>query len=228
MAYDKEVKEKAIELRKKGMSIIDICNEMQIAKGTIYYWVRNVELTNEQKKYLKSGRKTGQAKASRAMKKKALLAREKYQEEGRKKARENEIDHCIGCMLYWGEGTKSRSSCQMTNSDVNIHKNFMKFLRKYFKIKKNKLSIRINAYLDHGLSVDDIHDYWIKELNIDGCRIHKAVIRNPEKSSFNNKRKKSKLKYGVLTVCICDVGITQHIYGAIQEYGDFEMDKWIN
>lgn len=217
MKKDKALQAK--ELRKNGKSIREIANELNVAKSSVSVWVRDIPLSKEQLENLCKPRGFNY--------KFFRNKRAEYQKEGINKAKEKDINHAIGCMLYWAEGTKARNTLSFTNSDVNVHKTFLCFLRKYFNIPNNKIAISVNCYLDHGLSIDQIYNYWIDALELKDCVINKASIRDPLRSSFSSGKKTSKLKYGVLRISTGNSQILQHIYGAIQEYCGFQNELWL-
>lgn len=217
-----EKKNQAIEMRKCGKSINEIYKSLSVSKGSVSVWVRDVQLTDEQKSKLTKPQKNDYNY------RKFLKIREEYQNKGKIKASEKDIEHAIGCMLYWAEGDKKRNTVSFTNSDINVHKTFLSFLKKYFNISNDRIAIRINCYLDHEISLEEICHYWIQNLGINGCKVNKAVIRDPMKSSYTNGSKKSKLKYGTMSLTVCSSEIVQHIYGAIQVYGGFTNKKWVS
>ena len=48
----KDKKEEAIKLRKEGLSLNKISEELKVAKSSVSLWVRNVELSEQQIEYL--------------------------------------------------------------------------------------------------------------------------------------------------------------------------------
>jgi len=216
-----EERKKARDLRREGISINKIADSLGVSKSSVSIWVRDVELSEEQAGELMKRKLSGTNSSSFREKRKA------YQQEGRLKASVRDIDHAIGCMLYWGEGSKAKNVVCFTNSDVNTHKTFLLFLRKYFSVENEDVSLRLNCYLDHGLSIEEIYQYWTDQLGLSGCKIGKATIRAPLNSSFSKGRKKSKLRYGVIQLRVCSTQIVQHIFGAIQEYCKFENVGWL-
>jgi hypothetical protein len=64
--------------------------------------------------------------------------REQYQQEGRIKAREGDLLHSHGCMLYWAEGTKSRHELKFSNADTDMMVTFIKFLREALNVPEEK------------------------------------------------------------------------------------------
>lgn len=74
----------------------------------------------------------------------------KWQNEGREKAKERDWLHVAGCMLYWGEGRKGRNICSLSNSDPSALKFFLKFLKSYFEIDNERISVNISVHLNNG------------------------------------------------------------------------------
>jgi hypothetical protein len=46
-------------------------------------------------------------------------------------------------------------------------------------------------------------------------------------SKHSQKKRRNKLPYGTVRVCVHSTAIVQSIYGAIQEYGGFERPEWL-
>src|SRR5574342_373640 len=113
----KEAREQARELRRAGHSVKQICRMLGVAKSSVSVWVRDIELTDEQRLALERHYPgyPGQNAGSRAVAAKYRQLRRQYQEEGRAKAREGDPLHLAGCMLYWGEGEKGRPSLALAN-----------------------------------------------------------------------------------------------------------------
>lgn len=219
-----ELKLKAIKLREAGLSIKQISKELNVAKSSVSIWVRNVKLTDKQIKNLEKQNPifNNQLCGATAKANAARTLRLQYQAEGKQKAKEQNLLHQAGCMLYWSEGSKNKNRCTFTNSDTNMMKLFVKFLRKCFNIPNDKLTVSITCYTNNGLSKSDIENYWINslELNKDNLRKGKENIR--PKSATNSIRH-NKLIYGVCRLEVKQsTQLIQHIYGAIQTYGEFE------
>jgi hypothetical protein len=104
----------------------------------------------------------------------------------------------LGLGLYWGEGNKkNKNSVRLGNSNPLIIKNFIKFLIRIFKIKKEKLRFGLQIFGD--LSERKVLNFWLKELRefcINKSQFFKVTI-TPTRS-LGNYREKS--KWGVLTV----------------------------
>lgn len=140
----------------------------------------------------------------------------KNREKGRIKARESSNDYMYGCILYWTEGSKGKYTIDFTNSDVFMVKYFLNFLRKHFGCKDEKISIFINAYLNNGISLGEIEEYWLNNLKLPRSCLRKFTNR-AKYYDPNNKRMKSKCPYGVCKLRVNSSEIVEIIFGSIEE-----------
>src|SRR5581483_3279232 len=97
------LKEQAISLRKDGKSYKEIREVINVSKGTLSLWLKDVVLTDEQKAKLKSVRGCNQTHINRSK-----LKIEKNRIIGYEKAK-IDTDFLLLCGLYWGEGNKADS-----------------------------------------------------------------------------------------------------------------------
>ena len=217
-----EEKQKSREMRKQGYSINKISKILEVSKGSVSVWTRDILLTDEQIKSLKHfSREENHTQSESARKK-----RYQWQIEGREKAKEKNWLHSVGCMLYWAEGAKlnNKNSVNFVNSDPQMLKLYIKFLNKCFDISNDNIKWTINCYTNNGINIDEIKKYWIDELKLNENNLGKIQIN---KISKNSKRKRNTLKYGTVKLIINNTKIIQHIYGAIQEYGKFERKEYL-
>ena len=170
------------------------------------------------------GRYGGRAAGGQANREKFRKLREEYQQEGRKKAKELDPLHIAGCMLYWGEGTKSRNTLSMTNSDEAMLIFYLRFLKEQFGVKDQKISIHINCYTNNGLTLEEIESYWLKTLDLPYSCLRKSSVNNRPR---NSKQQGRKLLYGTCKIMVHNVQILHHIYGAIQEYSGLDKPEWV-
>lgn len=223
-----EEKSKSRELRSQGVSIKKIAKQLGVSPGSVSIWTRDIKLTEEQIENLKQQNPiyNKQIKGAQVRSDKARELRKQYQQEGRLKARESNLLHQAGCMLYWGEGAKSRYTCSLVNSDLNMLKLFVKFLRECYSIKTDEIRVRINCYTGNGLSIQEIEKYWQDNLELPSSCFTKTTADNLSKYS-QQKKHKNKLLYGTTTVSVHQVAVIQNIYGAIQEYADFDNNYYL-
>ena len=215
-------REEVRRLRKEeGMSIKKIANKVGVSKASVSIWVRDIELTDEQKLNLKPSVVAMSISNRETFKK----IREKYQEEGKIKAKENNALHIMGCMLYWAEGNKQKNSARLSNTDSNIIKLYVKFLRECFNVKNEDFVISIQCYTDKGITIEQIEKYWLELLSLERQNLRKTLA-NYDKRGKDSIRKKH--LYGTCTVAVHSTEIVQSIFGAIQEYGGFNNPEWLD
>ena len=229
-----KVKEKAEarKLRKeKGYSIKQIARELKVSQSSVSYWVRDIELTEGQKKVLEYNFKVKNSYESRqagaeVLKHRYKKIRENYQEEGKKQARKNEPLHAMGCMLYWAEGFRknNKNYVKISNSDPYLISLFKKFIETYFNVESESFSICLGHY-DDLVSLKIAEEYWLKKLNLPKKCMKKSTLNNM--SYYSKKKRCGSLKYGTCHLMVFDTRIIQHIYGAIQEYGKFNRPEWL-
>lgn len=211
------------DLRKNGMSIKNIAKILNVSSGSVTRWTKDIQLTEEQICTLYS--RPGAHHIAQIRKEKARKDREKYQEEGRIKAKELDYLHMAGCMLYWAEGDKDRTRLGFSNSDINMISFFLRFLREQFCVSDDDITIRINCFTNNGLFLLDIENYWLLQLDLPRNCLKRSIVNVVSKSS---KRKRNTLPYGTCHLRVLkSVKTLQHIYGATQEYGCFENERWL-
>ena len=129
-------------------------------------------------------------------------------------------------MLYWAEGSKSRNSVQLSNSDVHLLRFFRHFLSTCFDVRAERFRVALHVYLGNGLEVQEIERYWLGHLDLPSSCLRRHQV-NPLPTSSSG-RKKNRLPYGVCRLTVHDTRIVQHIYGAIQEYAGFDEPRWLD
>jgi hypothetical protein len=126
-------------------------------------------------------------------------------------------------MLYWCEGSKKRNGIIFSNSDLNMIKIFVDFLIVELNVDTKDITVTCQIHLDDVVRQKEIESYWLNELRLTSDNLRKTSVKkiNP----INGR--KNKLVYGLCKIGVYKTHLIQHIYGAIQEYGNFENSKWI-
>lgn len=225
----KEMQLKARELRENGSSMGKIAKELKVSKSSVSLWVKDIELTKNQKLCLLNNQfvnfRSENFRKNFHISEKFRRLRLSYQKEGREFAKKLNIEHTMMCMLYWGEGNKKRNGVGFTNTEPQMMKLFFNCLKKFFNINIGKVKIRINCYLDKGITQEDIENYWLGILELTREKnLSKTTINEPKP---DNVKTHKKLLYGTCALVLYDVKIIQHIYGAIQEYAKIDMPQWL-
>lgn len=220
----REVRDLAGQLRKQGWSIRHIANELGVSKGSVSAWVREIELTEEQKLQLTANQKhwAAQNKGAESNRIKHKELRQKYQLQGRLKAKQQRPLHLIGCMLYWAEGAKvKKNSVHFVNSDPAMVAIFMRFLREELEVDEAKLALQIHCHSNSEEEIKRIENYWLKLLELPITCLQKTQMK------VGSSTRKNRLENGVCALVVHSTEIVQHIYGAIQEYAGFENLAWL-
>lgn len=146
-------------LRQKGRSYNEIQRELEISKGNISLWCRDIELTSEQKnrlgkKYLTAPRLGGLANHKKREK-------EIYEVKERAIKEISVLDlgafKIAGTMLYWAEGAKT-NSVSISNSDPKMIKFMMRWLEKIFNLQPEQL--KASLHIHYGNDETHIKEYW--------------------------------------------------------------------
>lgn len=231
-------KEMAIELRISGASIKEIADILKVAPSSVSVWVREIVLTSDQKSVLKARCVRKKTKKEKLAKKKNIrYGRQKFsetyrnrriqcQEKGRQRVRNEDRDYLAGCSLYWAEGAKNKNTLVFVNSDQAMMKFFIGFIRKYFDISEESIRLTIYCYSGNGLSVGEIKGRWLSILDLKEENITQVRVDKPSKTS-KGKAVKDKLPYGMCRIAIGRTDVVQEMFGAIQEYYEFENAKFL-
>jgi len=194
--------------------------------SSVSRWVKDVELSAEQRAILLARAYNGGAKGSSINSALRREARLLAQEDGRALARQGEPLHVAGCMLYWAEGGKSRNQIQFTNSDPDMTRFFVTFLRTYFNLRDEDIRIRCNLFADHAVKQREIEQFWLDTLGLPAASLCRSVVN--VYSKYSKKKRVNRLPFGTCRVVVSRTRVLQSIYGSIQEYGGFERDDWID
>jgi predicted transcriptional regulator len=214
--------ERARELRGEGRSIKAIARELHVAQSTASLWVRDVALTVEQRQRL--DQLTDRQRAGLATHvRRAREARLEAQQLGRLIARVDDPLHWAGCMLYWAEGSKKRNSVVFTNSDDDMMRFFLRFLRECYAVPDERVKLCVNCFLNNGKSLAEIEQWWLERLNLPPSCLQTATLNRPSSAS---KGVRKPLIYGTARLTVFSTRIVQSIYGAIQQYAAIERPEW--
>jgi hypothetical protein len=189
--------------------------------------VRDVELTPQQVEALKlrDPRFNAHANGSAANRARALERHRSYQAAGRERARNSDFMYAAGCMLFWAEGSRSRSVVAFTNSDPEMIRFFAEFLRRCLGVPDEKISVTCNLFADHVGRQHEVEQFWLDLMQLPRSRLRKSVVNRYSK--YSQKKRKNKLPYGTCRITVCDTELVQMLYGSIQELAGFARESWL-
>jgi transcriptional regulator with XRE-family HTH domain len=206
-----------------GLSIKDIAARLDVSVASAHAWTRGIVLTPDQRKRIDAA---ASDRRSVAWVEYNRERRRRFQAAGREQAREGEQLHQAGCMLYWAEGWKSRGGLAFCNADRAMVGLFWRFLDSYFEFDHERVRVRLNVYLNNGLTLDEIESWWNEALGLPSTCFRNHVINHFPTSSSG--RRQGRLPHGVCTIRLSSTAIVQHIFGAIQEYAGFDEPRWLD
>jgi hypothetical protein len=204
--------EKAIELRKKGLSLKEIATLITASKSSVSLWVRDVILTEEAKKKLKNKSIMIARNNVNSRNRNCLIKKEEARNEGLKLNLEDNLISA-GLALYWAEGKKKSGFVGLVNCDPALVKLFVVFLIKKMKVDVNKIIFRVTTH--DSLNLNEIENFWQKYLQLPKENIRKSILLNNK-----NSKKKNIHKYGMCSVEVYDVLILEKILSGIQKLSE--------
>ena len=205
----------------------EITRLLAVSKSSVSLWVRDIELSPAQREALrqKNAIYDAQRKGNQVWSARRRVERARSQEEGRLQSRQRDAFHAAGCMLYWAEGSKERNTLGLSNSDPDVVRFFLSFLRAYFAVPDEKARLQCNLFADHLERQEEIERFWLGVLDLPQACLTKSIVNTYSK--YSQKKRINKLPYGTCRLSVHSTAIVQHIYGAIQEYGGFDRPEWL-
>lgn len=221
-------RDKAGQLRHQGLSIKQISEALNVSKGSVSVWVRDIELSEGALRNIKNRYHLGRERSRNTR----LINIANSNVELNLKCKKEILlftkrDLWIaGLLIYAGEGSKplrtSYQRVEVTNADANILRIFIKFLLEICLVPSNKIIARIILYDD--INVQEALHYWSSQLNIPLCQFQKSFIKQSYRSVEYRHLRRS--KYGTVHVIVHNVVVYRKIMAwlaAIYEYNNLDF-----
>ena len=213
--------------RDEGASIKEIARRLGVSPSTVSLWVRDISLTPAQEQELlqRNPAYNRQLSGTRVQAANRRAERITYQEEGRLLVRREEASYVAGCMLYWAEGEKARNRLSFSNSDPDMVRFFVSFLRKHFDVRDEEIRVSCYLFADHLERQREIEQFWLDVMSLQPtslCKSHVNVY-----SKYSQKKRVNRLPYGTVKIVVHRTRVIQSIWGSIQEYAGFERPAWL-
>lgn len=166
-------RQRAVSLRKKGLSYAEILKRLPVSISSLSLWLRSIQLSTAQQKRL-------QSKVLKAHKKAWIVNRERRITKTNliKTSAQNEIGvlssremWLIGIALYWAEGSKQKEhntgeQVSFSNSDPCMVKLFCKWARSVFGIGDDGFTYALYIHENFQNRENFIRNYWATILDI--------------------------------------------------------------
>jgi len=211
-------KERAILLRRKGLSYNEISKDLGVPKSTLSSWLKDLPLSKAAKKKNIEKTKLIWAKNIVHFNKERNL---KYKKEVKRKLKKyaSEISKLnkvnlfyLGLGLYLAEGSKREKwMVRFANSDPAIVKIIMRFFRKICGVKNKDFWLRI--HLHPNTSNQKSLRYWSRLTEVSPKNFWRP--QTTLSKSSQGKRPANRLPYGTLHITIMNAELTRKIMGWI-------------
>lgn len=199
----KDLKLRAIVLRKRKRSYREIAELLHVSKSTVSYWFKEINWSkNIQKQLTDRAKRLNQKRLVHLNNLKKIKWQKIYHkaETEAKKEFENlkmSTLFITGISIYWGEGDKNfqNGRVRVSNIDKKLLTVFRVFLQQICNVKNEKIKAYILLYPD--LDQEICMKFWSKSIGIPKNNFFKPSI-------IQGRHKKHRLDYGVCTIHVSD------------------------
>jgi len=211
-------REKAIKLRLEEKSYSQIKKILGINKSTLSYWLRDYPLSKQRIRELRDCNEQRIERFRETMRKK----REKRMAEIYKNQKKIILPitkrefFLAGLLLYWGEGTKSRTDClSMSNSDPSVIRFFIYWLNKNLSVHKKKMKIYLHLYSNMDIKKESL--FWSEKLDIPLHQFGKPYIKKSSSLRINHK---GGFGHGTCNLTIGNARLSEKIFMSLKVISD--------
>lgn len=195
----------ARDLRKRGISIREIAKNLEVSKGSVSLWCRDIELTQKQKnklhKQMIRGGYEGRLLGSKIQKERKTKKIKDYLTEAKRHFNRLEKRELLiaGICLYWGEGAKNCSGVRFYNSNPLVVSFIMRWFRECLMVNDDRFLMYVNINEIHSKRLNKVVKFWS---NL--TKIPKDQFRGPFLIKSKNKKiyKNFSQHYGTLSIRI--------------------------
>lgn len=190
-------KQRAVELRGKGLSYSLISEQLGISKSTLSNWLKDLPYTpNEDVLYrIRRGQGTyGLRRRQIRIDEIAMLKARGISEVGKVSKRDLWM---IGLGLWIGEGSKTMEQIRLVNSDPKVIRLFIRWLREICELKDENITIAMHLYPNS----DELSSmkYWMNITKLPKKQFRKTQI---DRRLDKKRLKKGKTPYGTLHISV--------------------------
>lgn len=200
-------KQKAIELRKQGLSYREILEQVSVAKSSLSLWLKSVKLGESQKQRLTEKKLAFARRGAQKMHAIRIALTQEIKDTARKEVgvlSKREL-WLIGVALYWAEGSKEKpyhsgARVVFTNSDPFMVRLFLDWLVKIVKIERKNIYFSVYIHESRKNDLEKAISHWSKNTNFPKEKFGKVYFK---KNKIATKRKNIGENYfGLLRVMV--------------------------
>jgi transcriptional regulator with XRE-family HTH domain len=168
MGYRGKLREQqeARVLRAQGRTLLEIADELGVAKSSVSLWVRDVAFEPRP-------RQRARRRAPNALQRRKTEEIERLMREGRERIGDISAASFLaaGAALYAGDGAKRDGEVRFANSNAELVAFFCRWLREFFEIDERRLRVRL--YLHEGLDIDAAMQHWSRVTAVPAAQFNK-------------------------------------------------------
>lgn len=197
----------ARELRKQGKSVNEITKILKVAKSSVSWWVRDIQLTEVQAALLKTretkGRELGRFKTMQILRERRAKYIEEFNKRGARRLSrltKNEF-FILGLGLYWAEGGKTirNRRVEFCNSDSTMIKFLLLWLVTCFKVPKENLRCVVGINQIHISREEIVKKYWSEATGIPLDQFRKTSFKKVTSTKVYENYEEH---YGTLSILV--------------------------
>ena len=207
-----EEKNKAIELRKQGLSYQEILDQIPVAKSSLSLWLKSVKLVESQKQRLSEKKLASARRGAQRMKDIRIALTQQIKDKARQevgKLSKREL-WLIGVALYWAEGSKEKehrpgSGTVFSNSDPYMISVYLMWLLDSINLPEEKIYFVIYLHENNKYRLEEVKEYWYKVTRFPRENFKHVYFK---KHKINTKRRNIGNSYfGLLKVIVTESSI---------------------
>lgn len=214
-------RQKAVKLRKEGLTYSEIRSKLGISKSTLSNWLSKYPLSKGQFRSLEKSIKRNKYLAIE----KIRLTKQKKREIRLKSVYESEKKYWIslsqrelkisGLFLYWGEGNKSlKTQLSLNNTDPRVLKFTLFWMKNVLKIPKKKIKVWLHLYSD--MNAEEEITFWSETLDMPLSQFIKPYIKKSKREDLDHKG----FGHGTCGLAVSDVRLKEKVIMAINAIAD--------
>ncbi|MCA9360950.1 helix-turn-helix domain-containing protein [Candidatus Kaiserbacteria bacterium] len=195
MVRDEKKLEMATYYRKRGFSYSEIAKIVGVSKGTVSAWLskksfsKKIKTENIARSAKDSATRLRLINSARYKERSKLYAQTIKDAKTQFKLYKKDPLFIAGLMLYRSVGaSKDERLIRVTNSELDIHRIFIKFSKTYLGVEKDQIKFWLLLYPD--LVEKSCVNYWSKGLKLKSAQWYKNQV-------VSGRSKKQTLLYGV-------------------------------
>src|SRR3989338_6636865 len=207
-----DLKRQAINLRKRGLSYLEINRKIGVSKSTLSYWLKDIKLSPEQRQrlYTKEIRYLSFGAQSQRERRKREIEQIITKGMGEvKMPLDQQAFRLFGAALYWSEGRKS-NIFEVTNSDPHLILFMVEWFEKVFQVSRKNFKARLSIYSQQ--NDKHIKKFWSELTGIPFANFNKSFVK-----PANKGYKKNNLYYGTIKITVPSGSNLRHqVFGWVQ------------